>query len=198
MTDGPNGEIMKLDLTRPTACRLLAACLLGITGAAARAGEAAAPATAADAPASAALSLDVLAGMSWPELECLYRSAGAGAAPEGFAEGRAIYCPCGRFSGARDRLTDFVWRGKVFDGAGGCLVNQWRGVRAIRARVCRGPSLLDGNPSILMDYHDTSWVWSDVRDEMREVAPGLYLGRMYRCKKGAPEFQIYFALHACP
>ena len=48
-----------------------------------------------------------------------------------------------------------------------------------------------------MDYSETSLVWRDVRDEMREVAPGLYLGRMYRRKKCGLEFQIFFALQAC-
>ena len=189
---------MKSDLWRPTACWSLAVGLLAVASAAAGESGVSSPVAQADPPVTPVLSVDILAGMSWPELECLYRNADAGAAPEGFAEGKAIYCPGARFSGARSRLTDFVWRGKVFDGADGSLVNQWRGLRAIRARVGYGPSLVDGKPSILMDYHDTSWVWSDVRDEMREVAPGLYLGRMYRCKKGAPEFQMFFALQACP
>jgi hypothetical protein len=48
-----------------------------------------------------------------------------------------------------------------------------------------------------MDYHETSRVWVDVRDEVREVAPGLYLGRMYRRKPCGPEFQFFFALEAC-
>lgn len=189
---------MKSDFSRPAACWFLSAGLLAVAGAAARAEEGNASVTRSGPSDEPALSLEILAGMTWPELECLYRNADAGAAPEGFAEGKAIYCPGARFSGARSRLTGIVWRGKIFDGADGSLVNQWRGLRAIRARVGYGSSLLDGKPSILMDYHDTSWVWSDVRDEMREVAPGLYLGRMYRCKKGEPEFQIFFALRACP
>jgi hypothetical protein len=77
-------------------------------------------------------------------------------------------------------------------------VNQWRGVRAIRAAVCYGPSWLDGGPSVVMDYHRTSRVWSDVRDEVREVAPGLYLGRMYRRTGCGPQFQLFFALEVCP
>ena len=122
--------------------------------------------------------------MSWPELERLYRQSEAGTIPEGYAEGKAIYCPCGRFAGMRSRLTGVVWRGKVFDAADGTLVNQWCGFRAIRAQVSYGPSWLDGAPSIVMDYSATSKVWTDVRDEVREVAPRLYLGRMYRRKAG--------------
>ena len=149
-------------------------------------------------PQDTALSLDQLARMSWPELEGLYRQSEAGTIPEGYAEGKAIYCPCGRFAGMRSRLTGVVWRGKVFDAADGSLVNQWCGFRAIHARVSYGPSWLDGAPSVVMDYSATLRVWADVRDEVREVAPGLYLGRMYRQKAGAPEFQIFFALQICP
>ena len=135
--------------------------------------------------------------MGWPELERLYRQSDAGTVPRGYAAGRAIYCPCGRLAGVRSRLTGAVWRGKVFDAAGDGLVNQWCGFRAVRARVYYGPSWLDGNPSIIMDYGGTSWVWADVRDEVREVAPGLFLGRMYRRKAGVPEFQTFFALQTC-
>ncbi len=45
-----------------------------------------------------------------------------------------------------------------------------------------------------MDYRGMSHVWSDVRDELREVAPGVYLGLMYRCKAGQPRMKMFFAL----
>ena len=149
-------------------------------------------------PPGRQLTLDCLTQLSWPELECLYRQAGPGTIPEGYTPGRAIYCPDSRFAGVRSRVTGALWHGKVFDGCEGTLVNQWLGFRAIKARVYCGPSWLDGRPSIIMDYGETSHVWKDVRDEVREVAPGLYLGRMYRRKPCGPEFQYYFALEACP
>ena len=77
------------------------------------------------------------------------------------------------------------------------LVNQWCGFRAIKARVYYGPSWLDGQTSIIMDYQETSKVWADVRDEVREVAPGLYLGLMYHRKPCEPQFKLYFALETC-
>jgi hypothetical protein len=144
------------------------------------------------------LSLDCLARLSWPELECLYRQAEPGTIPEGFTPGRAIYCPDDRLSGIRSKVTGALWHGKVFDGCDGTLVNQWLGFRAIKAQVYCGPSCLDGRPSIIMDYSAPSHVWRDVRDEVREVAPGLYLGRMYRRKACGMEFQFFFALEACP
>jgi hypothetical protein len=146
----------------------------------------------------APLTLEGLARLSWPELEALYRQAEPGPVPTGYARGRAVYCPDKRLSGARSALTRALWHGKVFDCAGAGLVNQWCGFRAIHAEVYYGPSWLDGCPSIVMDYSRTSKVWADVRDEVREVAPGLYLGRMYKRKPCGPEFQMFFALQVCP
>jgi hypothetical protein len=169
----------------------LAACLF--TAAVAAADET----PALGAPETPVLSLDQLAQMSWPELECLYREADAGAIPQGYTTGKAIYSPCSPFAGLHSRVTGALWHGKVFDNADCSLVNQWSGFRAIHAHVAYGSSCLDGKTSIVMDYGETSLVWADVRDEVREVAPGLYLGRMYRRKKCGLEFQFFFALQAC-
>lgn len=143
------------------------------------------------------LSLDGLSGRSWPELEQLYRQAEAGTIPAGYTRGRAIYCPESRLAGVRSRVTRALWHGKLFDPCDGTLINQWAGFKAIKARVGYGPSLLDGRPSIVMDYSETSHVWADVRDEIREVAPGVYLGLMYRRKGDCYQFQFYFALELC-
>jgi hypothetical protein len=160
-----------------------------------------APAAGADeaclAPA-APRTLEGLTRLSWLELEALYRGAEAGAVPTGYAHGRAVYCPDRRLAGVRSALTRALWHGKIFNCAGDGLVNQWSGLRAIRAEVYYGPSWLDGRPAIVMDYCRTSRVWANVRDEVREVAPGLYLGRMYRRKPCGPEFQMFFALQICP
>jgi hypothetical protein len=142
-------------------------------------------------------SLDELARMSWPELERLYRTSPPGAIPVGYAPGLAIYCPDARLSGARSKVTHFLWRGKHFSACDGTLVNQWCGIKAIRARVGYGDSWLDGGPAVVMDYGDTSRVWADVRDEIREVAPGLYLGAMFRRHEPEPKFKMFFALE-CP
>lgn len=159
---------------------------------------------AAEPPPVAApcLGLEQLACMSWGELEQLYRQAAPGAIPSGYARGRAIYCPCARLSPARSKLSQAMWHGKHFCPADGTLINQWcLGTQAVRARVCYGDSWLDGKPSIVMDYRGMSHIWSDVRDEIREVAPGLYLGLMYRCKAGQPRMKLFFVLEMtgkCP
>jgi hypothetical protein len=76
------------------------------------------------------------------------------------------------------------------------MINQWRGVRAIRARVYEGESWLDGKPATYLDYHGTSRVWDDVHDEIREVCPGVWLGVMYHRDCPCPKFGTFFALEA--
>jgi hypothetical protein len=145
------------------------------------------------------LTLEGLAQMGWPELECLYRSAKAGPIPCGYLRGRAIYCPCSPRAGMKSRVSQAVWHGKIFCPETGLLVNQWCGFKAVHARVCYGPSWLDGQCSVVMDYQGTSRVvWAHVRDEIREVAPGLYLGVMFRRRPCEPEMKLFFVLEACP
>jgi hypothetical protein len=138
-------------------------------------------------------SLEELSHLSYPALEQLYRAAPPGCIPNGYTCGRAIYCPDKRLSAVRSKVTHLLWHGKDFR-CDGTLINQWSGVKAIRARVCYSDSWLDGGPSIIMDYSGTSLVWRDVRDELRQVAPGLYLGVMYRRREAGPKFITYFAL----
>jgi hypothetical protein len=146
-----------------------------------------------------ALSLEQLACMNWCDLEQLYRPAEAGAIPTGYLRGRAIYCPGDLLSPARSKMTQSLWHGKHFCPSDGTLINEWKlGVHVIRAKVCRGTGWLDGKPSIIMDYRGMSRVWYNVRDEMREVAPGLYLGAMYQCKSGCPKMKMFFALEVTP
>jgi hypothetical protein len=145
-----------------------------------------------------ACSLEQLAAMPWAELERLYRDAAPGAVPDGFARGRVVYPPCEQMGAAKAHAAGLLWRGKHFCAADGTLVNQWLGGRAIRARVAYGPSWLDGRPSIILDYSGTSRRWADVRDEMREVAPGLYVGAMYLRRCPEPRLKLLFVLQLEP
>jgi hypothetical protein len=153
----------------------------------------------APAAESAPLCLEQLACLNWCDLEQLYRQAAPGPIPAGYFRGRAIYCPGAPLSPARSKVSQSIWHGKHFCPAEGMLINQWcLGMQAVRARVCYGQSWLDGQPSIVMDYRGVSHVvWGNVRDEIREVAPGLYLGLMYCCKAAQPRRKIFFALEAC-
>jgi hypothetical protein len=143
------------------------------------------------------LTLDHLAQLSWPELECLYRQADAGRLPCGYYQGRAVYCKGKLGSRMRTGVTRMLWKGKHF--SCGAIVNQWAAGRWLDGAVYRDASWMDGNPSIMLDYRCTSFVWRNVRDEIREVAPGLYLGIMFEEKHGRRTIKAFFVLEArCP
>ncbi len=145
------------------------------------------------------LCLEQLACMNWCQLEQIYRQAKPGTIPVGYTRGQAIYCPDAPLTPARSKMSQAMWHGKHFCPEDGTLINQWcLGTQAVRARVCYGESWLDGQPSIIMDYRGMAHVWKDVRDEIREVSPGVYLGLMYRCKAGQPTMKMFFALESSP
>lgn len=136
----------------------------------------------------ASLCLETLAKMCPDELEALYRNAPPAGCLDGYYPGVSM---------KRPKLTGLMWKGKIFCPSAGTIVNRWiLGAKFITAQVYPGESWLDGKPSLIMDYRQSSRIWGNVRDELREVAPGLYLGIMYRDKKCGPEFDRYFALKA--
>lgn len=121
------------------------------------------------------------------DLETLYRAAVAGALPDGESMGAATGFPGTIVGRIQEDLFGIFWQGKVFDRAQGTLINKILGGRHVTAKVYRGASLLDGRESVIIDYQDTSWLARDIRDEIREVEPGLYLGFAYqRGENGAP------------
>ena len=50
---------------------------------------------------------------------------------------------------------------------------------AIRAKVFSGESWFDGKESIILDYRHTSRVAHWIRDEIRMIDTGTYLGIVY-------------------
>jgi hypothetical protein len=72
-----------------------------------------------------------------------------------------------------------VWKGKHIDADGG-FINQWLGFRALHSHVAYGPSCYDGRPSLVLEYPAGTPLFANMRDEVREIAPGLYLSRVYQ------------------
>ena len=84
--------------------------------------------------------------------------------------------------------------GKVFDAAKGELRNKVVpfGINAPISKVYFGPSWFDNKECIVIDYSQTSLVAQWIRDEVREVSPGLYLGIAYWGKKKLIHFALTF------
>jgi hypothetical protein len=167
-------------------CRLSGLCV-----AAALCGPFPSPATAA--PPS---TLDAFVRSDQATLEALYSAGTVSTPPPGFAPGRAIPKPGARNTVRRSNLIGVLWKGKVF--SEGQMINRLAGGReAVTASVYVGESWLDGKPSLILDYAG-SRRFGDVRDEMREVSPGVYLGLTYVRKCPEPKLSMFFALDANP
>ena len=112
--------------------------------------------------------------------------------PKGEATGTAIVAPGTTFSPTiAEFISTFAWQGKVFDAEKGVLRNKILpfGLNAIIAKVYKGESWLDGKECIVLDYSETSLLAHWIRDEIRLIGPGLYLGKVYWGKAAADRFR---------
>ena len=142
-----------------------------------------------------AYDVQQLLDMSQQQLDDLFRASPPGDLPDGEAEGTAIIAPGTRYTESIARIINFFgWQGKVFDGSKGLLKNKVSmfGVQAIVAKVYLGESWLDNKPCIVLDYSDTSIVAQWIRDEIRLIGPGLYLGKVYWGKERLIDFCLMF------
>ena len=142
-----------------------------------------------------AMDAKQLLKMSQQELDALFSAHDAGPIPDGEAKGTAIIAP-GTAGSEKiaELINHFGWQGKVFDAKAGLLRNHILaiGLKAIIARVYKGPSLIDNKECIVLDYSETSLVASHVRDEIRQIEPGFYLGKVYWDKKRLIDFSLDF------
>jgi hypothetical protein len=132
---------------------------------------------------------------SQEELDALFSAHEAGPIPDGEAKGTAIIAPGTSNSDEIAAIINiFAWQGKVFDAQHGFLRNTILpfGIRAIVAKVYKEASWLDGKECIVLDYSDTSIIASRVRDEIRMVEPGIYLGKVYWGRKRLIDFGLEF------
>jgi hypothetical protein len=136
-----------------------------------------------------------LLAMTQTELDDLFRASPAGEIPNGPAKGTAIISPGTRYSEPiAEVINHFGWQGKVFDAQRSVLKNKILafGFEAILARVYKGPSWLDGKECIVLDYSETSILAHYVRDEIRLIGPGFYLGKVYWAKDRLIDFCLQF------
>lgn len=140
-------------------------------------------------------SIEQLLKMSQDELDALFSASEAGPIPNGQADGTAIIAPGTSFSPELATFVNlFAWQGKIFDAKNGLLKNRILsfGIDAIVARVYRAPSWLDNKECIVLDYSQTSVVAQWIRDEIRQIDPGLYLGKVFWNKTRLMDFALKF------
>jgi hypothetical protein len=120
--------------------------------------------------------------MTQAELDALFTASPSGPIPNGESNGTAIIAPDTVFTPEIATFVNlFAWQGKVFDAQAGLLRNRILpfGLNAIIARVYVAASWLDQHDCIVLDYSQTSTVAEWIRDEIRLISPGFYLGQVY-------------------
>jgi hypothetical protein len=133
--------------------------------------------------------------MSRSQLDQLFRDSPPGPIPTGRARGTAILLPGTVIDRAIAALVRvLIWKGKVFSSATGDLKNRIGplGTPLIRARVYQDQSWFAPGPATILDYSQTSLVARMIRDEIRQVGPGVYLGQVYWGKRRIALFMLEF------
>ncbi len=136
-----------------------------------------------------------LLAMTQTQLDDLFRSSPPGDIPDGAADGTAIIAPGTKYTmNIASIINHFGWQGKVFDAQKGLLKNKvlMFGFEAVVAKVYKDKSWLDQQECIVLDYSDTSILAHYIRDEIRLIGPGFYLGKVYWGKERLIDFCLKF------
>ena len=131
------------------------------------------------------------------DLDEIYSNAEPGDIPTGDTHGTAILAGSIFSKYVAFLVGLYAWQGKVFDlfcpgGQAGVLVNKITSfsLTFVVAKVYRDKSWLDGKDTIVIDYSSTSFFAKLIRDEIREVEPGVYLGKVWWRKKRVLDFAL--------
>lgn len=135
--------------------------------------------------------------LSREELDQIYRDAEPGSIPSGDTRGTAIIAGSLLAKAYAVFARLFGWQGKVFDLFAadcnkGLLINKITpfSLSFIVAKVYIDKSWMDGKDTIVIDYSTTSFFAKKIRDEIREVAPGVYLGKVWFGKTRILDFAL--------
>jgi hypothetical protein len=140
-------------------------------------------------------SAQEIVDMPQAEVDDLFRGSPAGEIPTGEAVGTVIYHPDTELADVAEKLVHLIaWQGKVFDPDHGELRNEVTPfhLKSIKAKVYKDSSWFDGNEAIILDYSHTSLIAHYIRDEMRLVGEGLYLGIVFWDRDRILNFALQF------
>lgn len=144
---------------------------------------------------NAPVTVDRLLHTSGRQLDDLFRLSRSDRIPAGSGDGTAIFAPNSPLATITARLVRvLVWKGKIFDPGTGSLRNRMGplGTPAIPAKVYRAASWLDAKPAVILDYRGSALVVRRIRDEIREAAPGVFLGIVYWNRRKVLRFVLDF------
>lgn len=136
-----------------------------------------------------------LRSRSRSELDEIFSRAEPGPIPAGPARGTALILPGSVLDRALGALVRwFCWKGKIFRPETGDLKNRISplGIPAIRALVYLDESWFTEGEAIILDYSRSSFVARKVRDEIRRVGPGTYLGQVFWGRRRLILFMLEF------
>lgn len=145
-------------------------------------------------------NLGDLARMSPDQLETLFENAPRpDYVPSGKTRGLVFFQPGKIHSRLLGRSLHMLWQGKQLNGSEGVMKNRMAGFSIIPASMSIDDSFGDGEAAVVLNYQgmqDKVTQFADVaRDEIREVSPGLWLGRMWvRGKDGLYTPSTWFGL----
>ncbi len=133
--------------------------------------------------------------MSPAELDELYQKSPVGEIPDGQGRGTVVFVagiPTRNILSSLVRL--LAWQGKIFYRDQGFLLNRITafGMKLVKAKVYRGESWFGNGEAIILDYSQTSFIAQKIRDEIREISPGVYLGQAYWGKMRVLCFALEF------
>jgi len=129
-----------------------------------------------------AYDIQQLLRMTSDQLDQLFTSSPSGEIPNGEGKGTAIIAAGTTVTPEiASFINHFAWQGKIFDANAGYLKNEVLpfGIAAIVAKVYKGESWFDKKECIVLDYSETSLVAGWIRDEIRMIEPGFYLGEVF-------------------
>ncbi len=129
------------------------------------------------------------------ELARLFGAGRAGQIPDGRGRGTVLLGTGGVIARlAAAACYAVAWRGKVVHARQARLKNILTplGIQAIEAVIYKQASWYDGAPCIVLDYSKTSLVARRIRDEIREIAPGVYLGLVFWGRRHVLDFALDF------
>ncbi len=136
-----------------------------------------------------------LLSMPQTEIDELYKQGSVGDIPNGDGQGIAIILPGTIFATILAFLSQLlVWAGKFFVKEEAFFLNNLPpfGIRAFKGKIYKDKGWFDDREAIILDYSQTSFIFQNVREEMREIAPNLYLAQVYLGKKRISNFTLEF------